>query len=126
VQLNYYDSAYWQYGYKQAVDEINVIGDKYKQIVVSNDGNFDKSYIFFLFYLKYSPYDYQKIAKNRSEDAVDNSFGKYKFRAIDWEKDSLSKDVLYIANPSKIPDEVKTIKTIYNLDGTPAIRMVGT
>lgn len=126
VQLNYYDSGYWQYGYKQAVDETNVIGDKYKQIVVSNDKNFDKSYIFSLFYLKYSPTDYQKIAKNRPEDAVDNSFGKYKFRAIDWEKDSLIKNVLYIANPSEVPDGVKTIKTIYNLDGTPAIKMVGT
>lgn len=126
AQLNYYDSGYWQYGYKQAVDEVNVIGSKYKQIVVSNDKKLDKSYIFFLFYLKYPPKDYQEVAKKRSGEIIDNSFGKYEFRPINWEKDSLVKDVLYIANPGEIPDGIKTIKTIYNLDGTPAIKMVGT
>ena len=58
---------------------------------------------FFLFYLKYPPKDYQEIAKNRPEMLLIIHFGKYKFRAIDWEKDSLLKNVLYIANPSEIP-----------------------
>lgn len=126
VQLNYYDSSYWQYGYKQAVDEAKILENKYSKIVVSNDKDLDKSYIFFLFYLKYSPSDYQKIAKNKPEDVIDNSFGKYKFRKIDWKKDSQVKNILYITNPSEIPDDVKTIKTIYNLNRTPAIKIVGT
>jgi 4-amino-4-deoxy-L-arabinose transferase-like glycosyltransferase len=49
VQQNYYSSAYWQYGYKQAVAEVTTNQNKYKEVVVSNGGNFDKSYIFFLF-----------------------------------------------------------------------------
>lgn len=126
VQLNYYDSSYWQYGYKQAVDEVNLIGNKYGKIVVSNDKSLDKSYIFFLFYLKYPPLEYQKISKFIPEDAINNSFGKYEFRPIDWKKDASIKNVLYIANPSEIPDGVSTRKTIHNLDGTPAIKVVGT
>lgn len=126
VQLNYYDSGYWQYGYKEAIDKANVIGNKYKQIVVSNDKKLDKSYIFFLYYLKYPPNEYQKLVRNRTGEIINTSFGKFEFRPIDWKKDSLLKNVLYIANPSEIPDGVKTIKTIYNLDGTPAIKMVGT
>jgi len=42
------------------------------------------------------------------------------------QKDSLKKNVLYIGNPGEIPDGVGTIKTIYNLDGTTAMRIVGT
>ncbi|MBU2632132.1 glycosyltransferase family 39 protein [Patescibacteria group bacterium] len=124
VQLNYFYSSYWQYGYEQAVSEVSAIGDKYNQIIVSNDKGFDKSYIFFLFYLKYPPKDFQQTTEGRPEDAVDYAFGKYKFRAIDWEKDALLKNVLFIANPSEIPDRAKVIKTINNLDGTPAIKIV--
>lgn len=126
VQSNYYDSAYWQYGYKEAVSESLKLQNKYQKIVVSNNEEMNQSYVFFLFYLKYPPQDYQKIIMSQSGDVIDNSFGKYIFRKIDWSKDSSVKNVLYIANPNEIPNEVQTIKTIYNLDGTPAIKIVGT
>ncbi|MDP2684965.1 MAG: glycosyltransferase family 39 protein [bacterium] len=126
VQSNYYDSAYWQYGYKEAVNESLKLQNKYQKIVVSNSETMNQSHIFFLFYLKYPPQDYQEIIKNQSKDVVDNSFGKYIFREVDWEKDSLLKNVLFIAAPNEIPKEVQTIKTIYSLDGTPVIKIAGT
>lgn len=126
VQSNYYDSAYWQYGYKQAVDEAYKLQDKYKKIVVSNNESMNQSYIFFLFYLKYSPQEYQNVVNSRPDGVIDNSFGKYTFRKIDWEKDSNLENTLFIVRPDEIPNEIKTIKTIYNLDGTPAIKIVGT
>jgi hypothetical protein len=126
VQQNYYYSAYWQYGYEQTVSEVAANENKYKEIVVSNSGNFDKSYIFFLFYLKYSPRDYQNIAKNRPVNIVDNSFGKYSFRPLNWTKDALQKNVLYVGSPQDFSGKVNILKIIYNLDGTPAIEIVGT
>jgi len=127
VQQNYYNSQDWQYGYQQAVEEIKSYQDRYREIVVSDKQPMDKSYMFFLFYLKYSPSEYQKVGVNSSGGfAAHHSFGKYTFRPIDWSKDPLRKNVLYIGNPDEIPNEVNTIKTIYNLDGTPAIRIVGT
>jgi len=126
VQSNYYDSFYWQYGYSQAVNESVKLQDKYKKIVVSNNESMNQSYIFFLFYLKYSPRVYQKIMDNRPKDLNDITFGKYVFRKIDWQKDAWTSNVLYITSPGEIPESVKTIKTIYNLDGTPAFKIAGT
>ena len=127
VQQNYYSSADWQYGYKQAVGEMKIIENNYSEIVISDNQPMDKSYMFFLFYLKYPPSEYQKIGENSSGSfTAHHSFGRYTFRSIDWTKDSVRKNVLYIGSPKDIPDGANTIKTIYNFDGTPAIRIVGT
>jgi 4-amino-4-deoxy-L-arabinose transferase-like glycosyltransferase len=126
VQQNYYNSAYWQYGYQQAVSEVVANQNKYRAVVVENSGNFDKSYIFFLFYLKYPPQAYQAIVSKRSVNIVNNAFGEYIFRPIDWRKDALQKNVLYIGSPSDFSGKVNVLKTINNLDGTPAIEIVGT
>jgi len=127
VQQNYYNSQDWQYGYKQAADEMNLIENNYKEIVISDDQPMDKSYMFFLFYLKFPPGEYQKIGKNSSGSfAAHHSFGRYTFRPIDWAKDSAKRNVLYIGLPKEIPDGVTLIKTIYNLDGIPAIKIAGT
>lgn len=128
VQLNKYDSEYWQYGYKQVVNEINTIGKNYEQIVVSSEGNFDKSYIFFLFYQQYSPIEYQKITKQRPKNPVGNSssFDKFVFRPINWASDSNSKKTLFVGSLDEIPQSAKIIKTIYYLNGSPALRIAGT
>jgi 4-amino-4-deoxy-L-arabinose transferase-like glycosyltransferase len=127
VQLNYYDSQDWQYGYEQAVAKVETLGDNYKEIVVSDNQPLDKSYMFFLFYLKYSPQEYQKVGKNSSGGfAAHHSFGKYTFRPINWAKDGSAKNTLFIGSPKEIPSGANILQTIYNLDGTPAIEIVGT
>ena len=122
VQLNYYDSSYWQYGYQELVGDVKKIENNYKEIVVSNDKDFDKSYIFFLFYWKYPPEQFQKIVMNRSKDVVDILVGKYKFTHIDWGK--LQKGVLYVGSPNEIPKELIPLKTTYYLNGKPAMELI--
>lgn len=127
VQLNYYDSSEWQYGYKQAVAKVVSLQDNYSKIIISDRQPMDKSYMFFLFYLKYPPSDYQKIGMFSSGGyAVHHSFGKYSFRPIDWDKDSKEKNTLYIGTPTEIPNDALILETIYNLDGAEAIKIVGT
>jgi 4-amino-4-deoxy-L-arabinose transferase-like glycosyltransferase len=118
VQQNYYNSKDWQYGYKQTVESVLKFENKYKKVVISNK-SLDQSYIFFLFYLQYSPSDYQK-------NSEDKSFRKYVFKEIDWKVDSKIKNTLYVGASEEIPEGINIIKTIYNLDGTPAIRIAGT
>ena len=127
VQQNYYNSQDWQYGYKQAVDEVKLLQNKYKTIIISDTAPMDKSYMFFLFYLQYPPAEYQIVGENSSGSfASHHSFGRYTFRAIDWNKDSHLKNALIIGNPSEIPSGVGVIKTIYDLNGNSAIKIVGT
>jgi 4-amino-4-deoxy-L-arabinose transferase-like glycosyltransferase len=126
VQQNYYFSQDWQYGYKQAIDVVKPMQGNFQKIVVSDKQPMDKSYMFFLFYLEYPPKNYQDIGKNSSGGfASHQAFGKYEFRPIDWTRDSLDKNTLYIGNPDEIPQGA-SFKTIYNLDGTPAIRIAKT
>ncbi len=126
VQYNYYDSEDWQYGYEQAANYTIENSHKYDKIIVSDRQPMDKSYMFFLFYLKYPPEKYQEIGKNSSGSFVSHhSFDKYEFRPIDWSKDSSTPNVLYIGTQDEIPSRVSK-KTINNLDGTPAIRIAGT
>ncbi len=126
VQQNYYYSQDWQYGYKEAVEEMKKIEGDYKEIVISDKQPMDKSYMFLAFYLMYPPDEYQKESKDQSGGFAEHHyFGKYTFRPIDWSKDSLRKNVLYIGNPGEIP-EGAAMKTINNLDGTPAMRIAGT
>ncbi|MEK7168906.1 MAG: hypothetical protein AAB778_02735, partial [Patescibacteria group bacterium] len=127
VQQNYYYSADWQYGYREAVEEVLVQQDKYDKIIISDDNPLDKSYMFFLFYLKFPPEEYQKIGENSSGSFESHhSFGRYEFRRIDWQKDSQSKNTLLVGSTKEIPDGAPILKTIYNLDGSVAIRIVGT
>jgi hypothetical protein len=83
--------------------------------------------MFFLFYLQYPPEQYQIIGENSSGSFVSHhSFGKYTFRPINWSQDSRLKNTLIIGSPAEIPKGVGAIKIINNLDGSPAIKIVGT
>jgi 4-amino-4-deoxy-L-arabinose transferase-like glycosyltransferase len=127
VQQNYYFSHEWQYGYEQAIAKVKEIGGHYDKIVVSDTTPMDKSYMFFLFYLKYPPTDYQKIGATSSGSFVSHHyFDKYEFRPINWPEDSKMKNVLFIGPPFELPSSQGLIQTIRNLDGREAIRIVGT
>ncbi len=124
VQQNYYFSENWQYGYEKAIKDIKPIMGYYEKIVVSNDRPLDQSYIFFLFYLGYSPSSYQNEVKDSSGGFRENhSFGKFQFRNINWEKEDKNK-VLFLGRPEDFPPNVKKIDTVNYLNGKPAIIVV--
>jgi len=124
VQLNYFDAPDWQYGYQQAIGQIEKIQGNYKKVVVSNKTPMDQSYIFFLFYLEYPPQQYQKLALSGQNLGADKHFDKYEFRTIDWGKDKNKKDILYVGAASDFPTTINPKVTIANPDGTPAILLV--
>lgn len=126
VQLNYFDSGEWQYGYQQAVQYVESVQGKYHKIVVSGKAPLDKSYMFFLFYMQYPPAQYQKVGRFSSGGfAETHAFGKYQFHNIDWNKESTEHNVLFVGNPDEFPSNVKgLVKTIYDVNGTPAIKIV--
>lgn len=125
VQQNYFFSQAWQYGYKEAVDIVREKENKYDKIIVSNKPHLDQSYIFFLFYLQYPPSFYQKEAVSSSGGFRENhAFGKFEFRPIDWNMERKDIKRLYVGLPKDFPDNVSLLKTIFFLDGEPAIKIV--
>ena len=126
VQQNYYFSQNWQYGYKQAIDYIKPIAGRFDKIIVTNERPLDQSYIFFLFYLKYDPEQYQKSGGTVSGGFREehSGFANYTFRPIDWEKDKNLSNTLFIGRPDDFPEGNKTIKKINYLDGSGAIVIV--
>lgn len=114
VKLNVKYSSEWQYGYKEAIFEIEKIKGNYNQIIVSDKSPLDQSYMFFLFNLKYSPQEYQNSGSRKS-------FDKYVFRQVNWEKDSNLPNALIVGSVKEIPGNAHILKTIYYLNNEPAI-----
>lgn len=126
VQLNFFTSENWQYGYKEAIAEIKRIEPNYDKIIVTNKPHLDQSYMFFLFYTQYDPKKYQEHGGTVSGGfAVEHKgFSKFTFRPIDWDKEEKNPRVLYVGRPDDFPQDAKIIKTINFLDGKPAIKIV--
>lgn len=124
VQQNYFNRSDWQYGYEQIVAMAQDMGKSYNEIVVSNRGQFDESYMFFLFYEKANPAIYQKEAQQLTFGI--RHFGKYTFRTINWAQDSKLHNVLFIGDKGSFSDPVEGQKKfIYNTDGTILAQFVG-
>lgn len=128
LQQNYFTAKDWQYGWKQTAEYVEKIAPKYKKIIVTDKEPLDKSYMFFAFYLKFPPKEYQKYGSRESGGfAEKHYFGKYEFRPLDFAKDSKNKNTLLIGIPSEFPVTGKNftpLKIINYPDGTPDVEIV--
>lgn len=125
VQQNYFYSKDWQYGWKETVDYVKSVEKDYDKVIVSYKEPLDRSYMFFAFYLKYPPEEYQRSNVGSGGFAVDYAYDKYEFRPINWDKDSKLENVLLIGTPFEFPKSITPEKTINYLDGEPAILIWG-
>jgi len=113
----------WQYGYKEAVDTVSKIEDKYNKVIVTY--KYDQPYIYFLFYQKIDPVWYQNQWTGLEIKRDERNFGKFEFRNIDWSNDVNLKNVLFVATPYEIPEEVGgVVKQIYFPDGSIAFNII--
>ena len=124
VQQNYFHAYDWQYGYERTVKEVSSMKKDYKKIIVSDKQPMDRSYIFFLFYLDYSPQEYQNTRKRLERTAKHPMFDTYEFRRFTWDEEKNKKDVLLVGPPDEFPDAVATRKVIDYPNGKPAILIV--
>lgn len=129
VQQNYFNAAEWQYGWEQAASYVKSIESKYPKIIVTDRQPLDRGYMFFAFYLKYPPDEYQRYgAKESGGFAEVHAFGKYEFRPINWIQDSRLSNALYVGTPEEFPTIGRfftPLKIIYYPNGKPAIYIVG-
>lgn len=125
-------SQYWEYGYKQMVEDITPIQNNYHEVIIQQ--SFDQPYIYFLFYNKYDPAKWQRQAKLIQDSAdvghVDH-LDNICFCAIDWSRDRGDHGDLVVGDPKVIPPldsndpkEFTLIDEIKYLNGVTAWRLL--
>lgn len=117
-----------QYGLRELVDYVQKNQDKYQKVLVTD--RYDQPYILFLYYLKYSPSEFQKIHTLTPRDGFGfstvNHFDKYYFTSIKFDQARPENpNSLIIGTDEEIPEEANIIKEIYGPNGRPVFQIVG-
>jgi hypothetical protein len=109
-----------QYGVKELTKYVSEHENGYKDIIVTD--RYDQPYILFLFYLKYSPVEFQNHHTLTSRDGYGFStvreFGKFHFESVDFQRmKEQYPNSLIIGTPSEILKEANIVKRIYGTNG---------
>lgn len=129
------NSAGWNYGMEEVASLIEEGKKKYEKVVVTQE--YGQPYIFYLFYTKYPPEDYQPQAYLKEDPWGDvglvENIDNIEFRNIYWPEDRKCRNYLFIGDEFELPlDDIaktpgaKILKTIHFLDGKVAYRVVET
>lgn len=116
-------SGEWQYGYKQALQYVNAVQEKYRKVYITDE--LGRPHIYYAFYAKLHPDIYRKTATVKRDtfgfvtvpSIGRNTFTKY-FDVVTSED---KKNVLFLDIPANIPPEATILKTFYLLNGKPAL-----
>lgn len=116
VHLPKHDSKYWDYGFKQMVEVISPIQNKYKEVKVQQ--SFAQPYIYFLFYQRYDPESYQKQAKfveseYKGDVGYITTLDNISFTGIDWSVNRGDHESLVVGDPIRIPDADSTDANLF-------------
>lgn len=122
--FNHYARIYsgeWQYGYKDVVSFVRNEKDKYDTIYITD--KLGRPYIYFLFYEKRDPQDFQLSASIEREvlGFVNvRGFDKYQFLR-DLPHDQEGRGVLFVNTPDSVPEGALIIKRFKKLNGEDAL-----
>ncbi|MBI5620710.1 glycosyltransferase family 39 protein [Candidatus Gottesmanbacteria bacterium] len=120
--FNHYVKEYsseWQYGYKQAVAEMQKFEGSYNNVVVSEA--YGRSYMYTLFFTRTDPSSYLKSKKSTFDAAgFYHVFGFGKYRFPDRGIGSFDQNTLYIGLPVEAPGGARVLATINRPNGEPA------
>lgn len=122
--FNHYARVYsgeWQYGYKDLVSYLNDAKDNYDTIYVTD--KLGRPYIYFLFYEKKDPQDFQLSASIEREvlGFVNvRGFEKYQFLR-DLPHDQREGNILFVNTPDSVPEGAFIIKKFQMLNGHDAL-----
>ncbi len=124
------EAAHWGYGYKKLTAVLFAPEHAGKRVIMTKPETSPYSYI--LFYSGYSPREYQETAVRYpiSADGFTDvkGFGRFSFRAIDWQTDIEQKNTLLVVAPDEFPEALtdKVVASIRLPDNTVQFIVVDT
>lgn len=112
----------FQYALKSAVSYAGTQAGSYDAVQFSNQGSLYQSYMFFLYYTKFNPADYQATGGTVSGGYEEAHYiGKYAFGVLPQKPAEFAPKTLYFYDAKQLPPGLRTLETFYTLDGSPAI-----
>lgn len=101
----------WRQQDKSVSQFIKTNENKYNQIIFDNSAGY--MYTSLAFYNEYSPVQFQKTVRRLPDDSegynLVSSFGKYKWKDVDWNKDIRLPKTLIIASEKNIPPNIHPV-----------------
>ena len=123
VHYPYTFSGEWQYGYKDSIEYVKSVQNKYDNIYITSD--MGRPYIYYLFYTKKDPSIFRKdsiVGRDAFGFVTVARFGKYHFlngaTEIDHRKGNKN---LFIQTPNNVPEKASRKKTFNILNGSAAL-----
>ncbi len=119
---NYYNhyaieySGEWQYGYREALQYIKSIENRYQNIVITD--SIGRAYAYTLFYQRYPPEELWRTKTSTFDTAGFYhvlGFGKYQF-VTNVVPGAFVGQTLYVLPPEDVPRNIDVLKTIKRLD----------
>lgn len=110
VHIPAHNSNFWRYGYREAINYVTSVQSDYTNIIFEQ--SFNQPYIYFLFYQKYRPSEFQKQAKlvdseYKGDVGYQTSLDNILFRKIDWSVLRNEKNILVVVDPARVPAEIQ-------------------
>lgn len=122
VNFPYEQSESFQYPLAQAIEYVLENENRYQKIIFSNQNHCRQSYMFYLFFSRYSPSLYQLYGGSISGGFAEaHAYEKFEFKPIDWEKED--RQTLIIGNDDDFPKEAKILTEFNLLNSLPAIKI---
>jgi len=116
VHYPYEFSGEWQYGYKESIEYVKGVQNKYDKIYITND--LGRPYIYYLFYTKTDPRIFRRDSLVRRDNfgfVTVDGFGKYKFLNGKTKIDRKQKN-LFIQTANNVPGKASKQKAFYLLN----------
>lgn len=121
--VNHYPAEFsqeWQYGYKEAVNQINTLGKEFEKIIVSETKG--RPYMFVLFYSGFDPDKFTESKKSYFDEYGFyhvTGFGKYEF--VKTVEGGYQGNTLYVMPPDEVPANAIIYTTVRTLNGDPTL-----
>lgn len=118
-------SGSFQYPLGQAIDYVLTKEGDYQKIIFSNQNHGYQSYMFFLFFGRFSPSVYLEQGGTISGGyAETHQIGKYEFRPIRWSEEEKSREILYVGNFDDFPLAIEPLEAFKPFNNQEAIKIV--
>lgn len=117
------------YGRREMVDYLSLFENKYDRVFVSR--SLSEPHIYFAFYKKWNPVDYQAQTEDWRRYRDENlkfldqlgeyGLGEYEFRGVDYESLDDTQGILFVGKPEEFSENTGVLHIVHFPNGEPAV-----